>query len=139
MSGSKPLIEKLFDNSIAGMTKAMDLTWRRNEAIASNIANAETPGYRAVDVNFASELEQAFNRKNDNLLKTSSKHLDLEGEQGAHLVADLSGATKADGNNVDVDLQMGRLTFNAGRFNVGAALVRRKMQQLRDAIRYAAN
>lgn len=138
MTGSKLLIERLFDNSIAGMTKAMDLTWRRNEAISSNIANAETPGYRAVDVNFASELEQAFSKESRELKKTDSKHLDLETNESAHLVADLSGATRADGNNVDIDLQMGRLTYNAGRFNVGAALVRRKMQQLREAIRFAA-
>jgi flagellar basal-body rod protein FlgB len=38
----------------------MDLSWRKNETIVSNIANAETPQYRAVKLDFGSELDRAF-------------------------------------------------------------------------------
>lgn len=130
-------IDKLFDSSMPGLEKMLDLTYRRNEAITSNIANAETPQYRAADVNFAGELERAFGNESKSLKKTSAKHLDLETSSEAKMVADLSGATKGDGNNVDIDIQMGKLAYNSGQYTIAAGLVRRKLQTLRNAIQQA--
>ena len=104
----------------------MDMSFRRNEAIVSNIANAETPMYRAVDLSFAHELEKAFGQGESSLLKTDSKHMDLSSSSGqSHFIQDLSGATKPDGNNVDIDLQMGRLAQNSGDYSNAARLMRR--------------
>ena len=126
----------MLDRSIPGLQKALDLAWKRNEAIASNIANAETPMYRAVDVNFAGELERAFNNSTSKLQKTDAKHLDLSSETQSHLVEDYSGATKPDGNNVDIDIQMGKLSYNRGSYSIAAQLVRKKLQMIRQAIQY---
>ncbi len=132
------LIDKLFDRTVPGLEKALDLNWRRNEAITSNIANAETPQYRAVDVDFAGELERAFQSKNQSALKkTDSKHMDLMSNGSARLVADLSGATKGDGNNVDLDTQMGRLVYNSGKYSIAASMVRKKLRMLRTAVQQA--
>ncbi|MCB0319111.1 MAG: flagellar basal body rod protein FlgB [Bdellovibrionales bacterium] len=131
------LIEKLFDKSIGGLDKALDLQWRRNEALVSNISNSETPGYRASDLTFAGELEKAWNKKGAEVKKTNTKHLDLSNDSAAHLVADYSGATKADGNNVDIDIQISKLVENSGQYETSASLVRKKLQMLREAIRLA--
>ncbi len=131
----KLLLESLWDRTSAGLSKSLDLTWRRGQAIVSNISNAETPGYRAVDLNFAHELERAVEQGTTTLKTTSTKHMDAGGPKDAHLVPDLSGATKADGNNVDIDLQMGRLAFNSGKYSISANLMRKKLALLKTAIR----
>lgn len=129
-------IEGLFNNTFRGTERLMDLTHRRNQALSSNIANAETPGYRASDMNFARELEKAFGRKTDTISRTNPKHLNgSELDQEAHLVPDLSGATKADGNNVDIDIQMGRLAYNSGQFTLAANFMRKQFQIMLYAIR----
>ena len=130
------IIEGLFNSTFRGTQRMMDLTSRRNEALSSNIANAETPGYRASDVNFAQELEQAFGQKQEAVMRTSSGHLaGSELDQTAHLVPDLSGATKCDGNNVDIDIQMGRLAYNSGQYTMAANFMRKQFQIMLYAIR----
>lgn len=129
------VLDNLFDKSVAGLTKSMDLSWRRNQAISSNIANAETPQYRAVDLTFGKELERAFGDSRESVMRTDAEHLDVHQNQSSHLVADYSGQTKPDGNNVDIDLQMGRLAQNSGDFMNAARLIRRQLGLIRNAIR----
>jgi len=131
------VIDRLFDKTYAGLTKALDLTWRRNQAIVSNIANAETPQYRAVDLDFAGELERAFQAVPSTLFKTNERHLDVGSQGGAHLVPTYSGVTKQDGNNVDIDIQMGRLAHNSGAYSTAANLLRRKLAMLKIIVRVA--
>ncbi len=120
-----------------GLERAMDLTYKRNEAIASNIANAETPQYRARDLNFAGELERAFGKSSTPLQATNSKHMDISTAGAAHMQEDLSGVTKPDGNNVDIDIQMGQLSYNVGKYNSAARMLKKKLGMLKFAIREA--
>jgi flagellar basal-body rod protein FlgB len=130
------ILDSLFDRTVNGLTKAMDLSWRKNEAIVSNIANAETPQYRAVNLNFGSELDRAFGESDsEELVRTDAQHLDLANKENAKLVPDLRGATKADGNNVDIDLQMSTLAQNGGDYANAAQLIRRQIGLVRTAIR----
>ena len=134
----KNLIDGIFKESLPGLEKALDLSYRRNQSISSNIANAETPGYRAADLSFGKELEKAFGKQDQELLQTNSKHLDISTQSNAHLIPDLSGATKADGNNVDLDIQMGQLAYNRGRYTQAATLLRKKLSMLSTAIKAIA-
>jgi flagellar basal-body rod protein FlgB len=118
----------------------MDLSQRRNEVIASNIANADTPGFKAGELDFSGELEKAFGASRDSsILKTNSNHLDISSNDGsAHIEEDISGAMKADGNNVDIDIQMGQLSQNAGRYTSAATLIRKQLGIIKLAIREGA-
>ncbi len=127
-------LDHILDNTVRGLHKALDLTWRRNEAIASNVANAETPKYRAVDLSFAGELDRAFGDTTTSLSQTHAQHMDVNVNSTAHTIADFSGMTKADGNNVDIDIQMGRLSFNSAKYNAAATALRRKFAFIRNAI-----
>lgn len=127
-------VDKMFDSTMPGLTRALDLTWRRHQAITSNIANAETPQYRAVDLNFERELQAAFGNDSNTMKVTNTKHLDEAGSQPAHLVQDFTGATKADGNNVDIDIQMGKLAQNSAQYSIAANLMRKKFGILRRLI-----
>jgi flagellar basal-body rod protein FlgB len=131
------LLDTLFDRSVTGLSRTMDLPWKRNQALSANIANAETPQYRAIDVSFGNELEKAFESRTGSLAQTSPGHVDTHSTNGdtSKLVKDLSGPTKPDGNNVDLDLQMGRLAQNSGDYANAARLIRRQIGLLRTAIR----
>ena len=134
-------IDGLFDKTFQGVQKNLDLTGRRNQAITSNVANAETPGYRAVDVNFASELDRAFAGKQNAgspVKKTDARHLGSAADGTAHLMADYSGTMRDDGNNVDIDIQMGQLAFNASRFQMSTVMLKKKLSLLKMAIRDGA-
>ena len=60
--------------------------------------------------------------------------MDVSLNDASHLVQDLRGATRADGNNVDLDIQMGKLAQNTTRFSIAANLMRRKLGVIRQAI-----
>jgi flagellar basal-body rod protein FlgB len=128
----------LFDNSLSGLEKALGLTGRRHAALSANIANAETPQYRAVDLHFGSELKRAFDQHSGSkLVRTHSQHLEMVRDSAAHLSLDRSGVTKADGNNVDIDLQMGRLRYNTSQYNLAASILRERIQQIKSVLREA--
>ena len=132
------LLDTLFDRSVTGLSRTMDLTWKRNQALSANIANAETPQYRAIDVSFGNELERAFQTQEGSSVtgRTNNAHIDITGKtDNSKLVKDLSGSSKPDGNNVDIDLQMGRLAQNSGDYSNAARLIRRQIGLLRTAIR----
>lgn len=134
------LIDKLFDTQVTGLAKSMDLTAQRNKVIASNVANTETPGYRAKDLNFANELERAFSAKDTKGMQISHpKHIATSAGNGlATIIEDQSGVTKPDGNNVDLDLQMGQLSYNSGKYSSAANLLRKKLSFLKMVIREGA-
>jgi len=130
------ILDSIFDRTISGLTKAMDLSWKRNETIAANVANAETPQYRALELNFGAELENAFQTTRvEGLQRTDSRHLDITSKDQSHLTVDNSGATKADGNNVDIDIQMASLASNGSDYANAAQLIRRQIGLVRTAIR----
>lgn len=128
-------IDRLLGSTIKGLERMLDLSWRRGQAISANIANAETPQYRAVDLDFGKSLDEAFSANQAELMKTSPLHQDLSAKGDARLISDLSGATKMDGNNVDLDLQMGRLAYNTMAYNRAAALTQKKLGGLSEKIR----
>lgn len=133
-------MDRVLDKTTNGLERALDLQWRRNEALASNIANIDTPQYRAADLNFAGALERAFSEHDTQLDVSNKQHLRL-GQNSAsiegapHLAADLSGATRADGNNVDLDIQMGKMAQNSGHFNTTSTMLRLKLKLLDTVIR----
>lgn len=128
------LLSKVLERTTPGLEKALDLQWRRHEAISSNIANAETPLYRAVDVSFENELSRAFDASGQSMLKTNPKHMDSSGSMTAHTINDLSGVTKPDGNNVDIDIQMGKLAYNSGQYTNATNILRKQLGVLRRMI-----
>jgi flagellar basal-body rod protein FlgB len=130
------LLDFMFDRTVGGLNKAMDLSWRRNQVVTANIANAETPKYRAGDLQFGQELEKAFGAKGDEMLvRTDSKHMELKNESAAKISIDYSGITKADGNNVDIDQQMANLAQNSSDYAGAAQLMRHKLSLTKTAIR----
>ena len=130
------ILDKLLTKTTLGLEKYMNLTFNRNQAITSNIVNAETPGYRAVDFYFSNELDGVLGENyHGGINKTNPQHLDVSDPSPAHMIHDYSGATKPDGNNVDIDIEMGRLAYNSSQYMMAATYLREQLGMLKRAIR----
>jgi flagellar basal-body rod protein FlgB len=117
----------IFDDPVTrGLAQALDLRQRYHEIISSNLANVSTPGYKAQDLDFKDALKQAFEVAPADALPGD----DARGRA----VPDAAAPVRADGNSVDLDLQMAKLATNSGRYQALAALLRQRFQQLRLAI-----
>jgi len=130
----------MFDKSLTLLEKTMSLRSRRNDMIASNIANRETPGYRAQDVVFEKELEAAFHSDRPGPLKTTNpRHFDGVKREPLELVTgtqinSFNPDPKMDGNTVNLDKEMAKLAENQLMYQAAVRSVNWKFQQLKSAI-----
>jgi len=103
------------------LERYMDLLSARQKVVASNIANADTPGYKTKDIDFQSELRAVLGG-------------------GSPQVIEVDGLeTKNDGNNVSVDRESRLLTENDMRFNLASNLLRSEIQSIRTALQSGSN
>lgn len=99
----------------------MNLLSARQKLVASNIANADTPGFKTKDIDFQAEF----------------RSLIAGGEPRSQEVVGLE--TKHDGNNVNVDREARLLAENALRFNLATSLLRNEIRTVRAAIQEGRN
>jgi flagellar basal-body rod protein FlgB len=88
--------------------KALDGTWQRQKATSNNIANSETPGYKAIKVNFEDSLKAEMNKLQTTSNSSSTGFLDkMESIQSINdsNISVYEGATsnRLDENNVDLE------------------------------------
>src|SRR5688500_10813318 len=113
--------------SIPAVEKSLDAAALRGRAIASNIANVATPGYRRIEVEFESQLRAAFDKRIPKGEGDKPGHLpagrpDLE--QVVPVAFRSEDPTKpGEINNVDIDMEMGKLAENQMLFNFGVKLI----------------
>jgi flagellar basal-body rod protein FlgB len=106
------MLEKLTEP----LERYMDLLSTRQKLAAANIANADTPGYKAQDIDFQFEFTTLTKGEQPQIFPTEGL------------------ITKSDGNNVDVDREARMLAENAIRFNVASTLVRGQLKSIQEAI-----
>lgn len=125
-----------FDSSIQLLAKTLDLRARNQQVIASNIANAETPGYSPAKLHFEDELRNAVGKNSDLMLATShNNHLplgprDIDSVQGTITVEpDQTGI--GDENGVDVEGEMMSLSENELLYEAAAQLLKKKLGMIK--------
>jgi flagellar basal-body rod protein FlgB len=96
----------LFDTTQLALERAIEGAGKRHEALAANIANANTPGYQRVDVDFHGALQAAMGSSDDS--RTAVENLSFSAAKDAS-----AGATRADGSTVDIDAESAKLAANA--------------------------
>jgi flagellar basal-body rod protein FlgB len=96
----------LFDTTQLALERAIEGAGKRHEALAANLANANTPGYQRVDVDFHTALTAAVAGGDE--ARTSLSSLSFAPTRDAS-----AGATRADGSTVDVDSESAKLAANA--------------------------
>ncbi len=119
-------------------THAQALKFRalRNELIASNIANADTPNYKARDIDFASALRGA---KSESLLLMKTNEMHASAWSSDRLGADLKYRNPTqpslDGNTVDVDVEEAEFAKNAVHYRVSLAFIDSQIRTTRLALK----
>ncbi|MBR6307640.1 MAG: flagellar basal body rod protein FlgB [Lachnospiraceae bacterium] len=94
------------------LDKAADASWLRNDAIANNLANVSTPGYKREDITFEKELTKALKHSDYHTMDAKVKHLTTDQLQ-ARTYKDYSSLSyRLDGNNVDPETESVMLAKN---------------------------
>ncbi len=98
------------------LDKASDASWTRNEIIANNIANVDTPGYKRQDLNFEDELQRALGNSKYKTMDEKVKDVSKKNLE-ARVVNDYSGFSyRTDYNNVDIDTENVMLAANQVKY-----------------------
>jgi flagellar basal-body rod protein FlgB len=136
------VLDSLFENVNVLQQSLHGLT-ARQRAIGENVANADTPGYKRMEVTYERQLRAALKGKqeaeNDLELKTgSSRHFQLGPLGNAdptqlHRIDDQT--YRNDGNNVDIELEMTKLAETNIRFNTMATLAKDKFEGIKGILR----
>lgn len=112
----------------------------RQQAISNNLANIDTPGFRGSDVSFEGELKRALGSDGTMALaRTNDGHIAINRSTGAsdltpQLVELPASQLRNDGNNVDVDTEMARLSETALTYNALVEGMNMKLSLLRSVI-----
>ena len=96
----------LFDITQLALERAIEGAGKRHEALAANLANANTPNYQRVDVEFHGALASAMERGED--AQGALHGMTFAAQRDAS-----AGATRADGSTVDVESESAKLAANA--------------------------
>jgi flagellar basal-body rod protein FlgB len=120
-------------------SQALVLRAERQRLIASNIANAETPGYVARDLDFATALRQASGEQaaKGTLATTHSQHIPVPGGAGSEseLMYATSSQTNLDNNTVDMDRERASFTDNAVKYESTLRFINGSVSTLISAIK----
>jgi flagellar basal-body rod protein FlgB len=132
------MINKL-DEALRFQQAALNLRAARQELLASNVANADTPNFKARDIDFASALRNALAGTPEELpvVQTSPSH--LAGNSGDSIMGSPVMYRKplqpsADGNTVDMDVERAQFADNALRYEANVMFVSERLKGILSAI-----
>ena len=126
------------DNAFAFQEQALGLRAFRQQILAGNIANADTPNYKARDFDFSAALKEAVAGRNASSLQmatTASQHLFGGVETGpARLMYRAPSQSSVDGNTVEMDIERGQFSENAIRYEAGLSFISHQIKTLMAAV-----
>lgn len=120
------------DKTINALAASLNFRQMRQEIIASNIANADTPGYKAKRVDFESALARALDVDGEMKMNgTSDKHFNV-GSGGfdnlePEIYDDPNGVVSEDGNTVDRQAEFARMAENKIMYDAAVQLLNKKL------------
>ena len=130
------MINKLGDPILPDLKKALDINWVRQQVISQNIANADTPNYKRIDVDFkrvlAGKMVQRLAMK-----RTHAAHLEGGSNQAGEnvpLVVAAGSRSRNDNNNVDLEQEMALQAETVLLYNLLTRLTTEHLGMLRLAI-----
>lgn len=117
------------------LDKAADAAWLRNEVIANNISNVDTPGYKRQDVAFESELQKAMG--SSRYKSTDAKVADIKSDRlTSRVYTDYAGFSyRLDGNNVDIENENVMLAENQIKYQGLMTSINQEFQNLQSVMK----
>ncbi len=134
------MLEKLLNNRTQMVLKqSMDAASLRNDVIANNIANVETPGFKRSDVIFEEQMKKVLENSTiyDKLKRTDSRHIQIYQARSqspieVQKLEDLS--YRNDENNVDIDVEMANMSKNKIYYDAVSQSMSNEIKLMRMAI-----
>ena len=118
--------------------QALMIQTRRAQLLAANLANADTPHYKAMDINFNQALQKAVSESlpTDTLRKTHQRHIASKRETaGAEALYRIPLQASLDGNTVESEKEMSAFNDNSIRYVTSLRFLSGKIETLMSAIR----
>lgn len=133
------MINKL-DKELNFHHQALSLRTARQELLSSNVANADTPNFKAKDIDFASVLREKLsltaNTNNVGLTTTSPMHIGVNtnGALDDSLLYRVPLQPSADGNTVDMDMERTRFADNSIKYDASITFITNEFRNLTKAM-----
>jgi flagellar basal-body rod protein FlgB len=114
---------KLFEGPLKNLEHALDIRAQRHSVLSSNLAQVDTPGYVAQDIDFDAAFDEAVRAD------AMGQDHTAEVEDATHL-----HSTTLDGNTVDLDRTMAALAENGLQFGASARVASKHLAMLRTVV-----
>jgi flagellar basal-body rod protein FlgB len=130
---------RIEDKTLKALAASLNLRQMRQEVLSSNVANADTPGYKAKRVDFEDALQRALDVDgNLEMLTSEDEHFDV-GNGGfdnlqPQIYDDPNGIVSEDGNTVDRDSELAKMAENKILFDASVKLMNKKLGMLKYTI-----
>ncbi len=130
----------LFDRTMASLERSLDVRAMNQKLIVSNVANLDTPNFKA----FKMVVDEALQDAQDStpslrMTRTQPGHLGLSAVQGeaarVERVAENPLSLRGDGNTVELDTEMANLAENTLLYNTATRIIANKFATLKDVIK----
>jgi flagellar basal-body rod protein FlgB len=125
-----------FESALGIHEKALALRSRRTEMLASNIANSDTPGYKAKDLDFKSALANIEAQSGNSLTRTNSKHIPISTtDNNVDILYRVPNQSSLDGNTVDEQIEKSAFADNALRYQASITFLDGKFKGMIAALK----
>ncbi|WP_181348769.1 flagellar basal body rod protein FlgB [Thalassobacillus sp. CUG 92003] len=126
----------LFSDTFSTLENALNYTTEKNRVISNNIANVDTPGYKAKEVAFKDVLHNELQSSGGNK-RTDARHYSFDDQPGQSFTTRTKQGTtyNHNGNNVDIDKEMNELAKNQIQYQALVERLNGKFQSLESVIR----
>lgn len=127
------------EQHVSVLSQALNLRTQRHQVLASNIANADTPHFKARDFDFEAAMQQAMSGRKGvgevNLATTAAGHIQGSGNSGPAILKFRTETQSAvDGNTVDMDVERTQIAENAMQYQILTQLISDKFRGVRSAL-----
>jgi flagellar basal-body rod protein FlgB len=123
------------DNVLGGHSTALQMRSDRAEVLAGNVANSDTPGFKARDIDFKVEFQKRLTGADSGLRMTNTRHLGIDERTSSELLYRIPENFKSNGNTVEAEAEQAAFTKNAIQYQASVQFLSSKMRGIRLALK----
>ncbi len=146
-------LNQTFSKTLSVLERALDIRSEQHRSTTANVANQDTPGYKATEVNFKEAMDDAFqSTPSAPLMTTDSEHFSgtihlartnrlhipsvaQAASAPSYVVESKARSTRLDGNNVNAEMEMAKLAENNLMYNATIQIAGSKLSAIKDTLR----